>query len=81
MRNEDRHGRAWKSQNIATKEQVTREVEQLYTYKGKIMPNQEWIFHTDLEQQMTKTTYVLRAFVSNYKPVILRSYQTRLETG
>jgi hypothetical protein len=34
-----------------------------------------------LEQQRQKSTYVQRAFISNYKPVILASYQTRLETG
>jgi hypothetical protein len=70
----------WKSQQQAAKDQVTREIEQLYNYKGHIMPHQEWIFSTELEQQKQKTTYVLRAFVNNFKPVILDSYQTRLET-
>jgi Reverse transcriptase-like len=81
IRNNDRHGRDWQSKRIATKEQVMREITQLYEYKGMIMPHHEWIFHTTLEQQQQKSTYVLRAFVNNYKPVILASYQTCLETG
>jgi hypothetical protein len=81
LRNEDHHGRDWHEQRIATKEQAIREVEMLYTYKGKILPTDEWIFNLTLEQQKLKTAYVLRAFVSNYKPVIMGSYQTRLETG
>jgi hypothetical protein len=70
IRNEARHGRDWQSQRLAAKEQVSREITQLYDYKGQIMPSQEWIFNTALEQQLLKTVYVLRAFVSNYKPVI-----------
>jgi hypothetical protein len=81
LRNEDRHGRDWQAQKIADKEQVIREKELLYEYKGRIMPQDEWHFNTTLEQQRTKTTYVLRAFVSNCKLAILASYQTRLETG
>jgi hypothetical protein len=81
IRNTDRHGRDWQSKQVAAKAQVLREIKQLYEYKGMIMPHQEWIFHTTLEQQQQKTAYVLRAFVNNYKPVILESYQTRLETG
>jgi hypothetical protein len=81
IRNHDSHRRDWQAQRISTKEQVIQEVEMLYEYKGRIMPPQEWIFNTEMEQQKFKTAYVLRAFVSNYQPVILASYQTRLETG
>jgi hypothetical protein len=83
IRNKDRHGRDWQTQNKAAKEQATREIKQLYECKGtqRIMPHQEWIFSTTLDQQKQKSTYVLRAFISNYKSVILASYQTRLETG
>jgi hypothetical protein len=81
LRNEDSHRRDWHAQRIATKEQAIQEVEVLYEYKGRIMPTQEWIFNTTVEEQKLKTAHVLRAFVSNYKPVILGSYQTRLETG
>jgi hypothetical protein len=81
IRNTARHGRDWKSKRLAAKEQALRELEQLYEYKGQIMPHDEWIFHTSLALQQQKSTYVLRAFINNYKPVILKSYQTRLETG
>jgi hypothetical protein len=81
IRNKDRHGRDWQTQNTAAKDQATREITQLYEYKGRIMPQHEWIFSNTLEQQRQKSTYVQRAFISNYKPVILASYQTRLETG
>jgi transcriptional regulator of met regulon len=81
IRNEDRHGRDWQTTRKAAKEQVVRELEQLYAYKGQVLPEHEWIFHSALDQQKQKSTYILRAFVNNYQPVILASYQTRLETG
>jgi hypothetical protein len=81
MRNKDKHGKDWQTKVAADKEQAIREMEQLYEYKGRIMPHHEWIFNTTLEHQRQKSTYVLRAFISNYQPVILESYQTRLETG
>jgi hypothetical protein len=76
IRNSDRHGRDWKTKRIAAKDQALREIAQLYEYKGRIMAQHEWIFHTSLDQQQQKSTYVLRAFINNFKPVILASYQT-----
>jgi hypothetical protein len=81
IRNKAKHGRDWQTQTTAAKEQATREIDQLYEYKGRVMPHQEWIFSTTLDQQKQKSTYAQRAFISNYKPVILASYQTRSETG
>jgi hypothetical protein len=81
LRNEDRHGQDYVSKRAAERNQAIREVEQLYEFKGRIQPEDAWIFHTPIEQQRTKSTYVLRAFLSNYKPLVNGSYQTRLETG
>jgi hypothetical protein len=81
IRNKARFGRDWQAQQTAAKDQAVREIEHLYAYKGKIMPHQEWIFSTTLDQQKQKSTYILRAFISTYKQMILDSYQTRLETG
>ena len=81
MRNGDRHGRDYKTQAEAAKQQAVREIEQLYEYKGQLLPQHEWILATPLEQQRSKRTYVLRAFISNFGPIIEESYKTRLETG
>jgi hypothetical protein len=81
MRNEERHGHDYKSKRKAESNQAVRETEQLYDFKGQIRPEDEWIFNIPLEQQRTKTTYVLRAFLSNYTPLVQGSYQTRLKTG
>jgi hypothetical protein len=37
IRNADRHGQDWQSKRIAAKEQVLREIGQLYEYQGTIM--------------------------------------------
>ena len=81
LRNGDRHGRDYKTQAEAAKQQAVREIEQLYEYKGQLLPQHEWILATPLEQQRSKRTYVLRAFISNFGPIIEESYKTRLETG
>jgi hypothetical protein len=81
MRNQERHGHDYKSRKEAEHNQAVREMEQLYELKGHTQPDYEWIFHTPIEQQRTKTTYVLRAFISNYTSFVQGGYQTRLETG
>jgi hypothetical protein len=81
LRNEDRHGHDYTSKRAAERSQAIREMEQLYEFQGRILPEDNWIFHTPIEQQKTKSTYVLRAFLSNYTPLVNGSYQTRLETG
>jgi len=81
LRNGDRHGRDYATQAEAAKQQAVRELEQMYEYKGLVMPQHDWIFATPLDQQRQKRTYVLRAFLSNFRPVIEESYKTRLETG
>jgi hypothetical protein len=81
LRNDDRHGYDYKSKRVSERNQAVREVEQLYELKGQVQPEDAWIFHTPIEQQKNKSTYVLRAFLSNYKPLVYGSYQTRLETG
>lgn len=81
MRNEERHGHDYKLRREAEQNQAVREMEQLYELKGQIQPEDEWIFNIPIEQQKTKTAYVLQAFLSNYTPLVQGSYQTRLETG
>ena len=79
LRNGDRHGRDYKTQAEAAKKQAVRELEQLYEYKGNVMPQHDWIFESSLEQQQAKWTYILS--ISNFGPVIEASYKTRLNIG
>ena len=82
-RNGDRHGHDRQSQAEAAKRQAVREVELLYQHKDTIEPHLRWIYSTPMEQMKQKRTYVLRAWISNFGPVLKKSheYQTRLETG
>jgi hypothetical protein len=79
--NEDHHGHGYKSKREAERNQAVQEVGQMYKLKGQIQPEDAWIFYTPIEQQKTKSTYALRALLSNYTPIVQGSYQTRLKTG
>ena len=82
-RNGDRHGRDKASRDAAARRQALREVEQLYEYKGATQPHLNWILDTPLETRKANRTYVLRAWISSFGPILKKSheYQTRLETG
>ena len=83
-RNSDRHGHDKKTKAEAEKRQAIREVVQLYDYKGAIEPHLNWILELPLDQRVQKRTYVLRAWISSFGPILKKShehYQTRLETG
>ena len=82
-RNGDRHGRDKQSRDDAARRQAQREVTQLYEYRGSIRDCHNWILSTPLEQQLEKRTYVMRAWISSYGPILRESHehQTRLETG
>ena len=82
-RNGNRHGKDRESQAAAAKRQAIREVEGLCQHQECIEPHLRWTFTTPLDQMKQKRTYVLRAWISNFGPVLRKSheYQTRLETG
>ena len=80
-RNGDRHGRDHQSKAQAAKAQAIREMEQLYSYKDNIMPHHNWILDTPMEQRMNLKTYVLRAWINSFKPILEESYKECLATG
>ena len=82
-RNEDRHGHDQQTKATVAKQQAIRETVQLYEYKGFIEPHLEWILATPLDEKIQSKTYLLRAFISSFGPILKKSheYQTRLETG
>ena len=71
------------TRQAADKRKAVTDLELLYQYKDQIEPHLNWIMSTPLDQMKQKRTYVLRAWISNFGPVIKQSheYQTRLETG
>ena len=81
-RNGDRHGRDKESRASAERKQALREVELLYEYKGFVEPKFNWILNLPLEQRKENRTYVLRAWISSFGPILKQSheYQTRLDT-
>ena len=83
QRNGGRHGHDRLTRQEADKRKAVADLELVYQYKDQIEPHLNWIMATPLEQMKQKRTYVLRAWISNFGPVIKQSheYQTRLETG
>ena len=80
-RNADRHGRDSQTKAQAQREQALRELDLLYGYKSQLMPEHNWILSPPLEQRRNLKTYQIRAFISNYKPILEESYKERLATG
>jgi hypothetical protein len=81
LRNGDRHGRDKQTRTQAAKAQAIRELQQLYDLQGQVKPEHEWLFQTPLQARINMTTYSIRAFISNWKPVLVESYKERLATG
>jgi len=82
-RNGDRHGTDKVTKAAAAKRQAVREVELLYDLTESINPNDQWILATPLEEMKQRRTYMLRAWISSYEPILRKShpYETRLVTG
>ena len=81
LRNRERHGSDFQTKAQAIRAQTTRELEHLYSWKGQVMPRHNWILATPLDQRKNLRTYAMRAFISNYKPILEESYKERLATG
>lgn len=82
-RNSDRHGRDFASRQAAARKQAQREVELLYELKSSVPVNHKWTFHVPLEQKLTSSTSVLRAWINNYEPILRDrvEHQTRLNNN
>jgi hypothetical protein len=81
MRNEDRHGKDTKAKKEAERKQAIRELEQMYEEHGDTQEEEVWMLQRELNEQREKSTYIIRATISNYRPVLEGSHQTQLETG
>jgi hypothetical protein len=61
-----------------------RELEQMY--EDNENTHETWIIQRPIEELKRKSTYMIRAAISNYRPVLEEpsleeSHQTQLETG
>jgi hypothetical protein len=81
MRNEERHGGDTTERKEAERKQAIRELEQMYEDHGDTQEEEAWMLQTELNEQRAKSTYTIRATISNYRPVLEGSHQTQLETG
>jgi ribonuclease HI len=84
MRNEDKHGKDAATRREAEKQQAIRELEQMY--EDNENTHETWIIQRPIEELKRKSTYMIRAAISNYRPVLEEpsleeSHQTQLETG
>jgi hypothetical protein len=84
MRNEDKHGKDVATRREAERQQAIRELEQMY--EGNENTQETWIIQRPIEALKGKSTYTIRAAISNYRPVLQEptleeSHQTQLETG
>ena len=81
LRNKDRHGHDHQTKQQAATAQAHRELEQLYSLKGQVLPEHEWLFDIPLQARLGMKTYYIRAYLTNWKPVLEESYKERLATG
>jgi hypothetical protein len=81
LRNEARHGKDLESKNQAAKRQALREIQQLYELQDSRRIDLQWIYHTPLETIQSWSTSMMRAWINNYRPILLEGYNTALETG
>jgi len=81
LRNEDRHGRDSTSRAEASRRQAIREIELLYNKYDQVLPSYRWILEEPLEEKLNWTTNLMRAWISNFKPILEKGYTTELETG
>jgi hypothetical protein len=80
-RNDDRHGKDQTTKAAAEKAQVIREVQQLFAKKPHVPSHLHYIFRRPLAQMLQQATYVLRAWVNSFKPVLTMNYTDALATG
>jgi hypothetical protein len=81
LRNEARHGKDLESRNNAMKRQALREITQLYELQESRRIDLQWIYNTPLASIQNWTTSMMRAWINNYRPILLEGYNTALETG
>jgi hypothetical protein len=80
-RNQERHGKDKTAKAVAEKAQVQREVQQLFERKHYVPSHLHYIFRKPLAQMLQQATYVLRAWVNSFKPVLTLNYNDALATG
>jgi hypothetical protein len=69
--NKDRHGFNAKTRDIAQREQLSREITQLYATKLHQPQRLQHIFHTPLSTLLTQPTYALQHWLTLWKPALL----------
>jgi hypothetical protein len=72
-RNSDRHGKDEITKSKARKEQVTRELTLLYSYRTQVLHRDQSIFHDTLDVHLLKPTNSIRQWINTYQPLILKS--------
>jgi len=81
QRNEDRHGREQHTKNQAALTLAIREATALYSKKGHLLPQDEWMLEKPLEEILQWPYNTLKIWLTLWTPLIEKSYQTQLETG
>jgi len=82
LRNEDRHGSDFRSQKDADKRHTMRELEYLYNrHQDSAPPHLQWLFSIPFLTRCQWTLNAIRQWINTWKPILEKSYATRLETG
>jgi hypothetical protein len=81
LRNEDRHRKGLESGNPVAKCQVLRKIIQLYELQETRQIDLQWIYNRLLASIQTWSTYMMRAWIIIYGPILLEGYNKALETG
>ena len=72
-RNEDLHGKDTATKATATKAQIIRELESLYSYKDKVLQRDTKLFYESLDEHKLLPSNIIRQWINTYQPLILKS--------
>ena len=77
LRNQDRHGRDRQSRQEAERRQAIFEATNLHQLQPDTPQTLQWIFAKPLLQTLQQPTYMIRAFVNSYCPIIQKAIKER----
>ena len=70
------------SRRRAETKQTIQEIEQFYAaHDGKVTERLQWLFAEPLEERQERNIGIIIQWISTWKPIVEKSYNTALTTG
>jgi hypothetical protein len=73
IRNEERHGKDYKTKKGLQVAQVERELRALYLLQSEVLAADRDLFCNTVDDHLTDAIYTIRHWVWSYRPIIYRS--------